>query len=369
MTLSNPFVHDPRVYNEAITFTKAGHEVTVIAWDRKKENKEIDEKDGIKIIRVYNTFFMKILPYDIFRLPFWCKQGYKKALKFNQKKPIDIVHCHNLDTLPIGIKLKKKLGIPIVYDAHEIWGYMVSKDLPKPWADYYLWKEKNLLPKVDRIITVNEPLKEYFSKISNKKIILIMNSKPLQEKTYQQTKNEKFTILYIGTLTKTRFIPELIDVIKDIQDVHCVIGGIGKKDFVEKIKNKIKNIENVEFIGKVPFEQVIPMTKKSDLIINMIDPGDLNMRNALTNKQFESMVCGRPIIVTRGTYPSEFTQKEKCGIIIDYNKKELKKAIIELKENKQKREELGKNALKAAIREYNWEKQEEKLIKLYKEIK
>ena len=37
MTLANPFTHDPRVYNEAKSLVKAGHKVTVLAWDKKKD--------------------------------------------------------------------------------------------------------------------------------------------------------------------------------------------------------------------------------------------------------------------------------------------------------------------------------------------
>lgn len=41
MTLSNPFTPDPRVYNEAKSLVKAGHEVTVIAWDKNGISRRI----------------------------------------------------------------------------------------------------------------------------------------------------------------------------------------------------------------------------------------------------------------------------------------------------------------------------------------
>jgi glycosyltransferase involved in cell wall biosynthesis len=81
------------------------------------------------------------------------------------------------------------------------------------------------------------------------------------------------------------------------------------------------------------------------------------------------MVCGRPIICTRGTYPGVFTEKEKCGLVTSYTKEDLKNAIIKLRDNPKLREELGRNALKAAIREYNWDKQEEKLLEIYEDLK
>ena len=369
MLLANPFTHDPRVYNEARALVKAGHEVTVLAWDRKKLNPLKEKKEGINVVRIRNTRFMDFLPYDIFRLHFWWTEGVKKALELQKENPFDVVHCHDLSALPIGVKLKKKLGLPLIYDAHEIWGYMVARDLPKWWANYYLWKEKQIIKYADKIITVNEPLKKYFTKIANIPISIIMNCKPIQGTKYEPPNNDVFTLLYIGTLGKSRFLLELVDVVKELPDVHCIIGGVGSKpDYVNSLKDKCAKAQNVDFIGRVPMEEVLPMTKKADAVVCMFDPKDLLTQIGLPNKVFEAMVCNRPILVAKGTFSGYFVENEKCGLVIPYTKEDLKEAIITLKNNPNLCEELGKNAFDAAIRGYNWEKQEEKLLEIYEDL-
>ena len=369
MSLANPFTHDPRVYNEARALFKAGHEVTVLAWDRKKQYPLKEKKEGINVVRIINTKFMDFLPYDIFRLHFWWNEGVKKALELQKKNPFDVVHCHDLSALPIGVKLKKKLGLPLIYDAHEIWGYMVARDLPKWWANYYLWKEEHIIKYADKIITVNEPLKKYFTKIVNIPISIIMNCKPLQGTKYGPPNNDEFTLLYIGTLGKSRFLLELVDVVKELPNVYCIIGGTGSKpNYVNVLKDKCAKAQNVDFIGRVPMDEVLPMTKKADAVVCMTSPDDLNNSRALANKQFEAIVCGRPIICTKGTYPGEFTEKKNVGLMVEYNKEALKYGIIRLRDNKALCKELGENALKVAIAEYNWEKQEEKLVGVYEDI-
>ena len=149
MLLSNPFIHDYRVYNEAKSLIKASHRVTILAWDRNKKYQERESKDGIKIVRSYNTKFMNSLPLDIIKLHFWWKKGVNDALKIYREEPFDAIHCHDLDTLAIGIKLKKILNVPLVYDAHEIWGYMVSKNVP--WWRYYIIKENSSV-KISQVI-------------------------------------------------------------------------------------------------------------------------------------------------------------------------------------------------------------------------
>ena len=369
MTLANPFTHDPRVYNEAKSLVDAGHKVTVLAWDKTGKHSKKEIKDGIQIVRSYNSKFMNILPYDIFRLHVWWRKGYKDTLKLFKENSFDAVHCHDLSSLPIGAKLKKKLGLPLIYDAHEIWGYMVAKDLPKIWVNYYLWKEKKLVRLVDKIITAENKYSEYFESITDLETTPVLNCKHLISDKYIPPRNTVFTLLYIGTLAPPRFLWELTDVVKKIDDVRCFIGGGGKPEYVEKLKQKCNKTDNVKFIGEIPFDEVISTTQNSDVVVCMIDPANYNNQIATANKQFEAMVCGKPIICTNRTRSGEITKQEQCGLVVDYSKKSLGNAIIKLRDSPKLCEELGKNALKAAINKYNWEIEEKKLLELYERIK
>ena len=133
---------------------------------------------------------------------------------------------------------------------------------------------------------------------------------------------------------------------------------------INTLMDKISTTENVDFIGRIPLENVLTITKKSDVVICMFNP-KYYVKIGLPNKVFESMICGRPIIVTKDTFSGKFVEKEKCGLIIPFTKEDLKKAIIELRDNLKLREGLGRNALNAAIMKYNWSNQEEKLLKIY----
>ncbi len=368
MIRSNAITYDPRVTNEANTLRKAGLGVTIIGWDRRGEHSLEEETNGYNIIRVRNTKVMEFLPYDIFRLRFWWKEAYKKTIKLHERHPIDAVHCADLDTLPTGVMLKKRYNIPLVYDVYDVFGWMVARDLPKWWANYYLWKEEKLIKHADRIITTSEPFRRRLEQISDVPITMVYNCKPLISEKYQAPENNVFTIMHIGTLNKSRFILELIDVVKKISDIHCIIGGIGKPSYVSAVKEKCSDVSNVDFVGKVPMDDVIPMTKKVDVVVCMTDPNDPNNSRALANKQFEAMVCGRPIICTKGTYPGEFTEKKRVGLTADFKKDSLEEAIIRLRDNEKLRENLGKRALATALREYNWKKQEDRLLKMYNDL-
>lgn len=367
--LGSEFDYDLRCYYEAKSLINSGHQVTVLTRKGNNYKTSVEIKEKIKIIRVENKKIYNLLLYDSARIFFWRSDVVSQAIKIHLKNPFDVVLCHNLNTLPIGIKLKKKMNCKLVYDAREIWGYMLKRDLPEVLANYYLFKEKKLIDYVDYTITVNKPLKNYFSKLTKKPISIVMNCKELVSTHFMPSNNSIFTVIYLGVLGKPRFLLELVDVMKGLPDVKCIIGGSGSKsDYINALIKKCQKVKNVEFIGRIPMEEVIPTTLKSDAVIHMIDPLDCNNTMGLANKQFEAMVCGRPVIISEGSYAGDLTNKLNCGLVIRRSKKELKKAIEKLRDNPDICKKLGENALEAAIGEYNWSTQEKKLVNLFYKI-
>jgi glycosyltransferase involved in cell wall biosynthesis len=374
MFVSNPFTNDPRVYNEARSLVQAGHQVTVIAWDREKQNPERQMWDGIEVVRVKTWLSpghgLGSLPWHGFHLLLWQWQAYRLALALHKESAFSVVHCHDFDTLLAGIWLKRKLDLPLIYDAHESYGYMAAALAPGWVGDMLLRLERWLITKTDRIIAVTEPQKGYFGGITDKSISVIMNCKALQSLEYQPPEDGgKFTLLYVGILDKTRALSQLIHVVKEIPGVHCVIGGIGQPGYVEALRGECDRSSNITFLGTVPFDQVIPMTRKADCSFLMVNPRHPNSRIAFGNKQFEAMVCGRPIICTKGTYSGEVTERERVGLAVEYTAEALRQAIIKLRDDPALRERLGRNALRAAITKYNWQREGKKLLELYRSIK
>jgi glycosyltransferase involved in cell wall biosynthesis len=374
MFVSNPFTSDPRVYAEAKSLIQAGHEVTVIAWDREKQNPPRQNWDGIDVVRLRTGLLPKrcrfVSPLWVgLNLILWQRQAYRQALALNKEKPLDVIHCHDFDTLAVGARLKRRLGLPLVYDAHEIYGYMMADTLPHRIANIFLWLEKRSIKRVDKIINVCEPQRRYFESITDKPISIIMNCKSLQSLEYEPPNNENVTLLYIGGLHQDRAVLMLVQAAKELPGVRCLIGGIGQPSYVGAVRTECSRTSNVTFLGRVPFDEVIPMTMKTDVVFCMFNPGDPNSIIGTPNKLFEAMVCGRPIICTKGTYSGEMTEREEVGLAVEYTEEALREAIIRLRDDPELREKLGRNALEAAIAKYNWQKEEVKLLELYKSLR
>jgi glycosyltransferase involved in cell wall biosynthesis len=353
------------VYKEAMSLSKAGHEVTVIFWDRHAQYPLKEMVKDVQALGIRNTRMMRFLPHDLLRNPLWWFKAFTKAVELHKTGfRFDVIHCHDLDTLVTGVLLKKRLKKKLIYDAHEIFGNMIARTMPQLVVRIAFQMEKQLLKNVDHIITVVEPLQEYFRKISNKPLTIIMNCKELVTNEYIPPNTKEFTLLYIGVLHTSRMFPDLVDIIGKMKEVKFIIAGKNENLF-EEVKQRSKKYQNIQFLGTIPFTDVIPKTLACNVVICMISPKDPNNSIGLANKQFEAMVCGRPIICTKNTYAGELVEKLSCGLLVDYTGESVTKAIITLKDNPALCEQLGKNAFNAAQGQYNWEHEEEKLIKIY----
>ena len=91
----------------------------------------------------------------------------RSALRINamvrivEKLSPDIVHCHDIHTLPAGAKIKSMLGCPVIYDAHEIYEEIAqaSPEISK----IYRSKHKKYLPIVDGFVTINESISSWYT--------------------------------------------------------------------------------------------------------------------------------------------------------------------------------------------------------------
>ena len=368
MILSNPMLVDPRVHKEAKTLVDNGHQVTIIVWDRKQQYQPEETVDGIHIVRIHNHGLMKLAFNDLLRNPIWWRKAFKKAVELHRSTfPIDVVHCHDLDTLQAGVWIKKKLGSKLIYDAHELWGHLIQGNVPQVVVNRAFAMEKKLVQKVNHIITVSPPFKEYFSTICDKPITLVMNCKDLVYKNFIPTKNKQFTLIYIGGMKTKRFFPEIIDIVGNMENSQLILGG-KKEDLYEEMKEHAKKYNNIIFKGTIPTKDILPLTRSADVTFILVDPSSKHYQQTLFNKQFEAMVCGRPIITTKGTYAGTMTEELNCGLTVNYNVESVKKAIKRLQDTPQLCEELGKNALHAAQKRYNWKQEQQHLLHVYEEV-
>lgn len=365
---SNPIDPDVRVTKEAQTLADAGYDVNILGWDREKKNPKIECRSNFLIhrIKLKAPLGIKI----IFYLPLWWIYEFIWLLK----EKWDIVHASDFDTfIPalIAAKIKKK---PIIYDIYDFYADVVT--LPKLLRWITAKIDKFFMKFASAVIIVDKSILKQIGGYINNYVVIIMNTpqdifKDIKLEKKPDNEKDIFTIFYLGGIYKTRYpnLDKIILSIKGMKGVELIIGGYADDNTINELKKNMENIKNAKFIGKITDEEAIKYTIKADLLFALYDPSGLSNRYLSPNKLFEAMMYAKPILVSENSTMAEIVRENNYGIVVNCRDvKEIKEAIIKLKNNPELCEQLGKNARKAYDKNYNWQIMEQRLLDLYDKL-
>src|ERR1035438_5900813 len=158
MLLTNAYDPDPRVRQEALALIGMGCRVRLLAWDRDLKSPAAECMEGVQVERVFLASAHGRGTMQVFFYA-WL---YLKMFLRGFRTSFDVVHCHDLDTLPLGFLLGKLKRKPIVYDAHESFSDMLDGNVHRGVRRGLVRLENFLIRRIDLLITVGEKLRRHF---------------------------------------------------------------------------------------------------------------------------------------------------------------------------------------------------------------
>lgn len=368
MLLSNAFDPDPRVHREAKTLVEAGHQVTILCWDRDRKAAEHEVVDGICLERIYvDSTHGRGASQMFYLAKFWAK-----AFAVARKKEFDIVHAHDFDTLPLGYALARIKKARLVYDSHESYVDMVH-GLPGVIRSAICHSENFLLKRCDLVITVGDILKEFLQERGARNICVVGNWQDpakfvFPEETLRQGRSElgisekQKVIAFIAHLGRERRVPELINAVRNSPDTFLILGGNGPcAELARQAANENSNICYLGYVqpGRVPF-----YTSLADIVFYGFDPDNPNARFSAPNKLFECLAAGKAMLTGNFGEIGRIVKEWQCGIILeDYAVNKIQTALDEMAGE---RLEAFRRQSAAACRErFSWPVAEDILIENY----
>ena len=359
MLLSNEYRPDPRVRKEALTLHEAGHEITVLCWNRSHKASDHQNDGGVAIERVRTGKVGSNLALSM-NMPLFFIKAYLRSrhLKF------DAVHCHDYDTLMLGTFIARLRGVPLVYDSHEWYSKMVEDDLPGLVCRMIERTESLLLANCDAVIAANDAIADHLRSSGAISVIVVMNCIDLPPDASREAYLEKsrISLFYGGSLEPGRFVEEMLEAAQKNKDSVLRIAGNGR--LVGEVKRAAEKCERVQFLGYIPQEQVLENVSRCDAVICVMEPKNGNNAIGTPNKLFEAMAYGIPAIVTEGTFSGDLVKGLDCGIAVEYSTRGMTLAISSLKDPSS-RKRMGRNGRAAAEKDYNWNAMRERLSQVY----
>lgn len=182
-------------------------------------------------------------------------------------------------------------------------------------------------------------------------------------------KIKRYHVGHMGHLIKKQGVQLVIeaipDIIKQIPNFHFdIIGGGEYEKDLKKLAIKLRVSKYITFYGFVKNHQEVEKMLSTCVIgvAPYVDSEDNYVRYTDPGKVKAYWAAGLPVVITKVPQVAHEIEKNKCGIAINYDKKELAEAITKLLTNKNLLFNFRKNSLKMA-KKYTWNKIFNKAIK------
>ena len=394
MIVWNEFTNDARVLKEAQTLSSAGHHVSVHALHTPGVTLLRETlQDGISVIRVPRSplwkfrkstvpgkvdaigkpaarlgllrFFLRIIA----RLwtHFYLLLGMLRA------KP-DVIHCHDVNTLVTGWVAAKLAKACLVYDAHEI---STSREGYTGLRKVVGMIERLLMPRVDGAITTTDARAKFFARAYHVPRPIVLQNRPRQQQITPSNRIREELgldrpwpiVLYQGGVQQGRGLERLARLAKDIPDTYFVFIGGGRLDGVLRtIVQEAGVADRVCFIPTVALAELPAYTASADIGVQPIENTCFNHFTTDSNKLFEYVQAGLPVIASDLPEIRLIVQKYDLGLLIKPgDSAALAGAIGRLVGDRTLRLHYAERACKAAS-QLSWEAQEHELVDLYKKV-
>nr|WP_312579446.1 glycosyltransferase family 4 protein [Sedimentibacter sp.] len=363
-----------------------------------KKNFAIDIKNNVPFVFVKTTTALgngldRVKNMGLFYLNLFSVA--KQYAKEKGKPDVIVASSVHPLTMVAGIQIAKKMNVPCICEIRDLW--------PEAIFSFNKARENSLLGKIlvagehwiykraDALVFTKEGDTDYIKEKKwdikqggdidlgkayyiNNGVDLEVFNKSIKEKIIDDgdLESSKFNVVYVGAIRPVNNIGNILDaakLLKDIKDIQFLIYGDGnQKEMLEEritdedlINVKIKGFVNKQFIPYI-------LSKSSVNILNYSDTQYNWARGNSSNKLFEYMASGKPIISTVKMGYS-IINKYKCGLELENSTpQELANTILEIKSMPlEEYKILGTNAKKGA-EDFDFKVLTEKLIDVINKI-
>jgi glycosyltransferase involved in cell wall biosynthesis len=336
----------------------------VILVGRKMKNSLPVPSRPYKTHRMVLLFEKGPFFYGIFNLRLFFFLLFKKS---------DLLVSNDLDTLLPNFCVHKLRGIPLVYDSHEY--FTGVPELMNRKSVQSVWKkiEKNIFPKLNEVITVNDSIASIYEKEYGirPKVVRNISSKPdninkRSRKELGLPENKFILVLQGSGINVERGAEEMLEAMQYIEGAILLI--IGSGDVIEKLHQMVDKFDlknKIIFKPKQEYNILLEYTACADLGLTLDKDTNLNYRYSLPNKLFDYIHSGIPVLASPLPEISKIIEEYEIGDFIpDHNPINIAQKVIEILVNQQLMEKWKKNC-NIASSQLTWQKESEKLYTIF----
>ena len=304
----------------------------------------------VEIISSENTF---TIPIKKLKNPSFMLSALIKT-KFG--KNYDIIHAHH----PTAALAFKGSSAKKVVTFHGVFSNQIGILHGKTAQNLSNKYEQNALKWADAITTGSKDAFDYYSN-QGYHPYYIPNAIEIDSLPVDINQKYEKQIIFVGRLSKEKGIESLIRLSEILpKNIHLVIVGSGPLE--NEIKKTAKDHSNIDFLGYLPKNKVIPLIRGS---FALIQP---SLAEGISTTMLEAMACRIPIIASNVGGNKELVINDENGFLVNPESiNEINEKIIELSENKILVKNFGQKSSEL-IKNFEWINIGKKYLELYESL-
>lgn len=375
-----PTRHEARVHKTALAFAEqAGYEVEIVSIEPRST--PTDKSVWFDSYSVYEAAIVSRRLRVGWLLPIRAAEGLSRILiRLLRSKP-DLVSCHNLEGLLVGVMAARILDVPVIYNAGELEG---ARNIQGPELRRRVERalrrslEGFLSRRCDAVAAADVERAQVMEEWYGLHNVSAIRNVPLRQVDHRDGQLRRSLgldedvplVLYQGLATRGRGLEVAIAALEKFSqpDIHFAILGFGSKEYLDELRSAahVAGLNGRFHVHPpVPWPEVPKWTSDADVSLVLIQKKGLSYYYSAPNKFYESMMAGVPYIASDFPEMRRVHRHVRGGILVDPSDPSAVTAALEqLLSQPSIRAEMERRERQWALRELNWEKERRKLLRL-----
>lgn len=303
----SPCFNHVRVSKFIEYFAKKGTETSFWCWRRSKT-------EPTSIVESYLLTGGGYGSSKLFLFyPVWCFLVFLKAIfkKYSQHDSFFVIDFDS--AFPIYLASFFRKNIVYVYDIHD--DFSMRYSFPKIINNFISKIDSKVKSKALRVIHVD--MNRVREGDSNYEVIY-----NTPEDIYSDYKLERPFLNYkkfavTGLLNESRGLRSIYNFALENPNFYFVVAGSFQVS--ENFKAKFLELKNVKYLGSVDQKTLFSNISDSGFIFSLYDPSVEINRRAASNKLYDAMMLGVPVVTNFGLMASDLVKTKSLGFVVNFN--------------------------------------------------
>lgn len=351
---------DTRIFHKMCrSLAQSGHAVTLYAADGLGD----EWRNGVRIVDIGRPR-NRVLRASLTSARMWlraCRSDH------------DILHFHDPELIAGGL-IARLAGQCIVYDIHEYYRQHLktTSGLPKAFNELLVGAYDLAERWASRSLSACIVVSPHMLKALPVRTAVVIENHVRPEEIQPETtpfSERQYLFSYVGVLSADRCVETMVDAVAGRGCRLALAGKWYPPSYRDQMINR-PGWRQVEEWGTIDREQVQRLLGQSraGLLINNLHGDE---EHSSSNKLFEYMAAGLPVIASDRKFARDVIQQHHCGLLVSpaNDPAAVSAAIDWILEHPDAAERMGRAGRKAIENHYCWNRMHTRLSTLYADLK